>query len=438
MHIAICVLAFLTTVSAASGATIVVSKNGALQTVQAGIDAAGAGDTVIVKAGTYPGVAVIDATKTGLILKASGKVVLDARGSGGTGLGAGLLVQATDVVIRGFTIRNANDSMTAEGDGIRVTGARATIENCIVRQCRDEGIDLAATDVLVRKCVLVGNDVGLLLSNAHRSRVEKSVFRLNRGSLVSVASDDVEVTKFVATAGGSDDTIVVDGGERFTLTDAKLSDCGGIAATIDSASATVKKVRAFRLLGGIETKGSGTTLDDIQIREFRNNMTGVLIDGPNTTLTRARISSTHAEGVIVESNATGSVVRDCLVLRSGLLDVANYFIDGAGTTVERCVAKNANGDGFLVTNDGVTLVDCQSIDCVRDGFDVESTADLVELDDCVARDCRAEGFDISGTNVTISNCVAKKNRIDFANEGTLSQTDITFTTGGAATAPEID
>ncbi|MBK6941515.1 MAG: right-handed parallel beta-helix repeat-containing protein [Planctomycetes bacterium] len=438
MNTALTVLAFLSATAVAPAATIVVSPNGALSTVQAGVTAASAGDTVIVKAGTYPGVAVIDATKTGLILKAAGKVVLDARGAGGTGLGAGLLVEATDVTIRGFTIRNAKDSMTAEGDGIRVTGARVTIENCIVRQCRDEGIDLAATDALVRKCVLIGNNVGIDLDEAHRSRIEKCVLRLNRASFSSLASDDVVVTKLVATGGGASDTLRIDGGERFTLTDAKLSDCGGITAEIVSNSATVKKVRAFRMLGGIETKGSGATLDDIEVREFRNNMTGVLINGPNTTLTRARIFGTQAEGVVVDSNATGCVVRDCRVQRSGLLDVANYFITGANTTIERCVAKDANGDGFLVESDGVTLIDCVAIDCVRDGFDVESGANLTTLDDCTARDCRAEGFDISGTNATLSNCVAKKNRLDFANDGTLSQADITFTTGSAATAPEID
>lgn len=438
MHSTFTALAFLFATAVASAATIVVSPNGALTTVQAGINAAAAGDTVIVKAGTYPGIAVIDATKTGLILKAAGKVVLDARGGGGVGLGAGLLVQATDVTIRGFTIRNANDSMTAEGDGIRVTGARATIENCIVRQCRDEGIDLSATDALVRKCILIGNNVGIDLDTAHRSRIEKCVLRLNRASFSSLASDDVVVTKIVAIGGGASETLRIDGGERFTLTDAKLFDCGGITASIDSNSATVKKVRAFRMLGGIETKGSGATLDDIEVRDFRNNMTGVLINGPNTTLTRARIFGTHAEGVIVDNTATGCVVRDCQVQRSGLLNVSNYLVAGANATIERCVAKNANGDGFLVESDGVTLIDCLAIDCVRDGFDIESSADLATLEDCTARDCRAEGFDLSGTNVTLSDCVAKKNRIDFANDGTLAQTDITFTTGGAATAPEID
>ncbi|MCC7172340.1 MAG: hypothetical protein IT459_17980, partial [Planctomycetes bacterium] len=57
---------------------------------------------------------------------------------------------------------------------------------------------------------------------------------------------------------------------------------------------------------------------------------------------------------------------------------------------------------------------------------------------CVATKCDGEGFENRGAGTTLTKCVAKQNRIDVANDGTLTLIATKFTTGGAQTPPEVD
>jgi nitrous oxidase accessory protein len=98
----------------------------ALSPVQALIDAAAPGATLVVRAGVYEGDLVIDKP---LQLQGRGRPAL--RGSGG---GSVVRVRADDVTIEGFEIdgRGGGD-LGRDSSGIHVTGRRAIVRDCIIR-----------------------------------------------------------------------------------------------------------------------------------------------------------------------------------------------------------------------------------------------------------------------------------------------------------------
>src|SRR5262245_60600044 len=123
-------------------------------TIQAAIDAAVAGDTVVVSKGTY--VESLDIVqKTGIVVRAAGKVVIDA-----ADLNTAItLVESTDVEVRGFTINDAREHsivvgcnsnavvtkcrvIGGDGDGIRVFSGSARLEHNVVKGVAKIGIHL--------------------------------------------------------------------------------------------------------------------------------------------------------------------------------------------------------------------------------------------------------------------------------------------------------
>ena len=89
--------------------------------LQARIDAAPRGSTIVVPAGTYHGSLVI---RGPLTVVASPGTTID-----GGGLGSVVSIAGDEVVFRGFTVRNSGRDVTEEAAGIKVTGNRHRIES---------------------------------------------------------------------------------------------------------------------------------------------------------------------------------------------------------------------------------------------------------------------------------------------------------------------
>jgi len=139
-------LLLLGTRSASAAARLVVSPHGPYTTIQDALRDAHAGDVIQVQGGIYRGNVVVDKS---ILLEGVDHPVLDAENRGTV-----VTLNAPDVTVRGFEIRNSGSEPDRDHAGITANAPRATIENNTLRQVLF-GIFIAqAADSIVR-----GNDV---------------------------------------------------------------------------------------------------------------------------------------------------------------------------------------------------------------------------------------------------------------------------------------
>lgn len=103
-----------------TGRTLVVSPDGPYASIPDALEAANAGDTIVVRGGHHAGPLVIDESVT---LRAEGRAVIDGGGSGTV-----VTVSATDVRLQGFVVRGSGDRLDHEDAGISVEAPDALIE----------------------------------------------------------------------------------------------------------------------------------------------------------------------------------------------------------------------------------------------------------------------------------------------------------------------
>lgn len=151
--------------------------------LQAMIDAAAPGDTVIVPTGTWTAPILIDKPLT---LEGQAWPVIQGDGSGDV-----IRIQSPDVTVRGFVVRGSGDSLDREDAGIRSAGANTVIENNRIEDALF-GIYLEqAADSTVRGNTIVGMDLpisrrgdGLKIFYSPRTLVEGNVMRDTRDALL--------------------------------------------------------------------------------------------------------------------------------------------------------------------------------------------------------------------------------------------------------------
>ena len=439
---------------------ITVSPGGAVSTLQAALGQASAGDTIVMKEGVYQENCVVTPAKSGVTIKASGDVVLEARAAGGAAAGPGLVVLAADVTISGLTIRNAADD-GGGGEGILVTADGVTVDGVTVSGCEEEGLKIAGQGATVTDCRFSGNTSALVI-NGNGATVTKVDVRNDEGGGIVVIGDDATI-KSCSVANVQNGGGFGLSGERISIQKCTAMNVDEEGIVLTGTNATVKKNEvSFTRNDAIEVTGDFATVEKNEVGHVVGS--GIVVDGSEFSIAKNDVRSVIGMGILIEDGITGGTVegndvsdgtvagfatdastdgivfRDNKVTRFGGTGTGGFFIAGQNHTLDGNSAKECDDDGFYLGFDGGSVTDNTAKENGRDGFDFDNTgaADCVVTGN-VAKDNGAEGFENNETDLTFTGNTAKNNRIDVANDGTFAAfANNTFTTGGQGTAPEVE
>lgn len=154
-----------------AGATASVSAQFDLQ---AAIDSAEDGITILVPPGTYQGTILINRS---IALDGQGKAIIDGGGTSDV-----VRIAAPQVAFRGFVIRNSGNSLDRESSGIVATGANITIENNVLEDVLFGITMKSAPNSIIRQNHIGGKALhiarrgdGIRLWDSHDSVIEGNV-----------------------------------------------------------------------------------------------------------------------------------------------------------------------------------------------------------------------------------------------------------------------
>lgn len=443
--------------SPAVAATFCVNPAGAggcQATIQAAVDLAGPGDTILVGKGVYYENVVVGSGKDGLQIVGAGPraAILDGSAFADRGIPGGrdaLFLDAPNVRVRGLGFRNGTigvyvrwEGAILEGNEFRGTDLAVLVDNAanvqvvsnaiydsfggvdgsgpdlLVRGNRFErsGNSVSATNLAARNAQIVGNrlegvSAGLVIHSNIETVLRDNVLR-NSGELGVTGTNPVvegntlfQSSLLYAFCGGID----VDAGPN----DDVPPDCTRASV---SGNRVTQALSDGILVGG-STPGTMVVRDNLVARSWG----GMAVGGSG--------DPEHPSSILVERNQ----VRD-----AGFTTSAPFFgprgcfvVGGEGppgeVTVRENTATECGGPGFFILARGASFETNRAVGAAGSGFYVNglqadglTPTDGNELHGNVAFGNAAQGIAVAlgafGTLVTDN--VARGNRTDFCDEGT--------------------
>lgn len=403
-------------------------------TIQSAINAASAGDTVLVAAGEYRETVVVPSFKTGLKLIGKGGPVLDADGDA-----FALHVEADGVLVRGFVLRHASSAavrvegpgggavagvrlehlsarnagstsfgafyveadeavlrklevLASDGYGLRVLGSDALVQQCRTVATYYHGVLVVGVRARVERCDVrdVFNYYGIEI-NGDQAVVDRNVVGNTYYSNLAVSGKDAVVTRNTAL-GGCDDEVIEVAGE---------------------APLVSRNVVPFSSWGyiGLYVHGS---------------QTGGLVE-------RNEVRSTTGVGLYVAGS--GHVVRQNVLESCGFPGHPALEVHSTSSTIERNTIIAAPWTGIAVHGPDVLLKANKVTGGAGDGVRIASVPGVV-LDGNLIKGNESDGVRNQGSSTVLRRNTVLGNRIDITNTGTITiEPGNKYGTGGADTAP---
>lgn len=396
----------------AAAATLKVPQQHA--SIQAAVDAAAPGDTILIKAGVYVENVVISNGQVGLVLKGSGKVVIDARPQGTTGTGPAIGIAEANVTVQNVIVRHARAGLV--GAGVVVLANGVTLKNVAAYACDDAGILVAAHDVRIDGCrVIACKNYGIRITG-DRATITGCLVRQCDSAGISVTGIDGFVRKNRVQTIEDDNGIEVQGNGARILQNVVLdtdshailvTDCGGFEIVGN-------RVRSAGDSEGIKLTGSGEGY-----------------------IAHNTCEDCFESGIDLSVDCGLVIVRKNKVLRCGSETAHGIEIGASDVVVEDNVVTEAESDGIYVIGALVTVRGNKITGCFQDGIEINGSGCVVDAN--VVKNCHGEGIQNDAAMTEFTNNVMKGNRTDFVNSINVGVfTGNVFVTGGVMTGPTID
>jgi parallel beta-helix repeat protein len=328
------------------------SSAGEFHTIQAAVNAANPGDTILVDPGTYQEQVTVFQNTNGVTLnnlKLKSSSSLAAVIQAPTALtGAGAIVEvsgATNVTINGFTIQGPDGGSNTLNDGILVDNAgSATITGNHITRIEDNplngnqtGIGIEVGGSTTGTATISGNTVddyqktGIEVDNTHSSATIKNNTVTGVGPTAAIAQNGIQIG-FGATGTISGNTISenIYTPQTFDATGILLFQSGRVSVT-------------------------GNTISNNDDGVWASTVRGVTINNNN-------ITGSTWDAILLET-ATGSTVNGNTLTGNGSGGVGDGGIElissSAGNTLRNNQSNRNNGDGVFVdaSSGGNTFTD---------------------------------------------------------------------------------